>query len=312
MITRTGQVGGPRRWRLQLDEHKLGQQDEQAEFACQLVVRSINELNPHPSYVRHELSVSASQLSALAELGSLAIHQPIVISRSGIVVDGYARWELARLQGRQKILCLEYELTEEEALRWLIQTHHPLRGLNSYCRTLLALDLAPSLQEAARTNQRLGGKSKSSSNLTEAQKVDVRSKTAATAGVSSGNVSKGEEVSRSAPPGVQQALRSGEIRVHKAWQWRRLSPQEQQERLEESRSQKGTNLTSRRLIQKHAARLGSSQLVPPTLGELLKPLLPDRATALDSIVVSEIAAPGRIAYFTQDALSALRRGGAPT
>jgi len=84
-----------------------------------------------PSYVRHQLSVSASQLSALIELGSLAFHQPIVISRNGIVVDGYARWELAQRQGRRSILCLEYELTEEEALAWLIQTHRPLHGLNS-------------------------------------------------------------------------------------------------------------------------------------------------------------------------------------
>jgi hypothetical protein len=292
---------------LQLDEHQLRHQDEQAEFPCQLVVRSIDELNPHPSYVRHELSVSASQLSALIELGSLAFHQPIVISQNGIVVDGYARCELARLQGRQKILCLEYDLTEEEALHWLIQSHRPLRGLNSFCRTLLALDLAPSLQEAARTNQQIGGRSKGSSNLTEVQKIDVRSRIAAIAGVSTGNVAKGEEVSRSTPASVQQALRLGEIRVHKAWQWRHLSRQQQLESLEDYRSRKGTNQTSRRLIQRHVARLAPTQIILPSLGEVLKPLLPDRAAVLDSIVVSKIDAPGKIAYFTEDALRALER-----
>lgn len=267
----------------------------------------MDELRPHPSYVRHQLSVSASQLSALIELGGIAFHQPIVINGNGIVVDGYARWELARRQSRDTILCLEYDLTEEEALRWLIQTHRPLPGLNSYCRTLLALDLAPSLEEAARSNQQLGGRTKGSSNLTEAQKVDVRSKIAGTAGVSSGSVAKVGQVSKSAPPTVQHALKSGEIRVHKAWQSRHLSAEQQARKLEEYRSQRGTSRTSRRLIQKHVARLAPTQLIPPTLGELLKPLLPDRTAALDSIVVSEIDALGNIAYFSRDAILALRR-----
>jgi hypothetical protein len=292
---------------LLIDEQQLGKKDCGGDIPCQLAVRSLDELHPHPSYVRNQLSVSASQLSALIELGSLTFRTPIVVSRNGTVVDGYARLELARRQSRETILCLEYDLTEEEALRWLIQTHRPLRGLNSYCRTLLALDLAPSLQDAARTNQRLGGQIKGSSNLTEAQRVDVRSKTAAIAGVSSGNVAKVERVSKFAAPSVQDALKSSEIRVHKAWQWSRISPQQQLRKLEEYRSQKGTNQTSRRLIQKHVARLAPTQLIPPSLGELLKPLLPDRAVALDSIVVSEIDGLGKIAYFTKDALRALGR-----
>ena len=275
------------------------------DFPCQLIVRSLDELCAHPSYIRHKLSVSALQLSALTELGSLAFQQPIVISRNGTVVDGYARWELARRLGKATILCLAYDLTDDEALHWLIQSHRPLRGLNAFCRTLLAQDLAPSLRPAARANQRIGGQSKGSSNLTEAQKVNVRSKTATIAGVCSGNVAKVEEVSKSAPT-IQEALRLGEITVHKAWQWRRLSHQQQIEKFEEYRSQKGTNQTSRRLIRKHVVRKLPPQLIPPRLGDLLKPLLPDRQVVLDSILVSEIDAPGKIAYFTKEALVSLR------
>lgn len=289
------------------DEQQLREKDGQGDIPCQLVIRSLNDLCQHPSYVRHQLSVTASQLSALIELGSVAFQQPIVISRKGLIVDGYARCELARRQGRSTILCLEYDLTEEEALRWLIQTHRSSRGLNPYSRTLLALDLAPSFQEAARTNQRLGGQNKGSSNLTEAQKVDVRSEIANAAGVSAGNVTKTEQVSKAAPPSIQAALKSSEIRVHKAWQWKHLLPKEQMKKLEEYRSQKGTNQTSRRLIQKHVARLVPTHLTPLTLGTLLGPLLPDRATELHSIAVSEVDAPGKIAYFTKDALLALRR-----
>jgi hypothetical protein len=198
------------------------------------------------------------------------------------VVQGYARLELARRQGRQTILCLEYDLTDEEALRWLIQSHRPSRGLNSYSRVLLALDLEPSLQERARANQQAGGQSKGSSHLTEAHRRET------------------------AHPRVELAVRSGEISIHKGWQWSRFSPEQQSHHLEEYRNRKGTNQTSRRLIEKHVAKRSPTQLFPATLGSLLKTIVPDRSAALDSIVVTEVDAPGNIAYLTKDALSNLR------
>ena len=60
-------------------------------------------------------------------------------------------------------------------------SEHP-QGLNASDRAILALDLEPSLQEAAHANQQWGGKNsrtfKDTSGLTEAQAVDVRSKIA--------------------------------------------------------------------------------------------------------------------------------------
>lgn len=280
-----------------------GQEDG---IRSQLVTRPLHELRPHPSYAQHQLSVSASQLSSLAGLGRLAFREPIVITRNGIVVHGYARWELARRQGHPAILCLEYDLTDEEALRWLIQSHRPSRGLNSYGRVLLALDLEPSLQERARANQQAGGQSKGSSHLTEAHRIDVRSEIALIAGVSTGNVTKAKQLRETAHPRVKQAVRNGEISIHKAWQWSRSSPEQQARHLEEYQNRRGTNQTSRRLIKRHVARLSPTQLIPDTLGSLLKPIVPDRSAALDSIVITEVDAPGNIAYLTKDALSTLR------
>ena len=154
--------------------------------------------------------------------------------------------------------------------------------------------------------RREGGRSKGSSNLTEAQTVDVRSEIAAIACVSSGNVTKAKQVLRSADPMIQKAVKAGEISLHKAWQWSGLSPQEQTKNLEELRSRKGTNQTSRRLIQKHVARMSPRRLLPSTLSDVLKPLIPDGLAKLSSIVVSEIDAPGQIAYFTKEALQTLR------
>jgi hypothetical protein len=272
----------------------------------QLATCRLDELCPHPSYIRHGLSVSSSQLSAIIALGDLAFLDPIRITLNREVIDGYARLELARKQKRTASLCIEYDLNEEESLRWLIQTHLPSRGLNSYCRILLALDLEPSLQQQARANQRAGGQNKGSSNLTEAQRLDVRAQIATAAGASAGNVTKVKQLRKKIPPReVELALRTGEISIHKAWQWCHLSVQQQVKELAEDRSRRGTTQTSRRQIQRHIASLSANRLILPKLGDLLKPLVSDRAKELDSITFAEIDSPGNIAYFTKDALKIL-------
>jgi hypothetical protein len=245
-------------------------------------------------------------LSALAALGSLAFREPIVITRNCTIIDGYVRFQLAKQQRRETNLCIEYDLTEEEALRWLIQSHRPSGDFDAFSRVLLALDLEPYLQEAGRANQRIGGQNKGSSNLTEAQKVDVRSKIADDTGVSPGNVPKVKQLLKSAHPTIQQAIKADEISIHMAWQFSRLSAPQQLRELEEYRNRKGTNQTSRRLIQKHVARLSPNQLVPPKLSDLLKAFVPGGSAVLDSIFVSEIDAPGNIAYLTKSALRTLR------
>jgi hypothetical protein len=157
-----------------------------------LVTCNLDELQPHSSYARHQLRVPASKLSALAQRGDFAFQEPLVIARDRTIVDGYARWELARLQGRATLPCIEYELTEAEALHWLLQMHLRPDGLSAFSRILLALalELEPWFKEKARSNQRAGGQNKGSSKLTGADRLDCRSAIAAAAGVSVGNVSK--------------------------------------------------------------------------------------------------------------------------
>lgn len=161
------------------------------------------------------------------------------MSRTGIIIDGYARWELAQQQGRGTIACLAYYLSDDDALRWLVESHMPTKGMNGFRRSLLALDLEPSLQQGALANQRIGGQKKSSSNLTEAQRVDVRSEIAAIANISTGSLSKAKQVLTHTDPVIHDAAKSGEIRVHRTWQWRNLSQQLQLKTLEEFRSCKG-------------------------------------------------------------------------
>src|SRR4030095_16337467 len=103
-----------------------------------LVSCPLENLRPHPGYTRHKLSVPADCLAALTKLGDQMFSIPLVITKQGIIVDGYARWQLARQYGQSALPCIEYELSEDEALRYLVQLHRRSSGMNDYCRILLA------------------------------------------------------------------------------------------------------------------------------------------------------------------------------
>lgn len=290
------------------EQTQRGEGTGESVLPCRLVLRRLDDLRAHPSYIKHRLCTCPRQLNALAALGEHAFDQPIVVTKSGTIIDGYARWGLARQQSRTEILCLEYDLTEEEALRWIIRSHGPSQGMNGYCRSLLAQDLEPYVRENARSNQQLGGQIKGSSTLTEAQKIDVRSTIAAFAGVSSGSFAKAAYLFKFGDPVIQNAARLGEISVHKGWQWSRLPSKQQPKALEDHRSLHGVTRVSRKLIQRHIRRLAPERLIPLTLNCVVTPLIPDRQAVLDSILVTMIDAPGQIAYFTNDAMRSLTLG----
>jgi len=214
-------------------------------------------------------------LSALAERGDRAFLEPIMITQVRTILDGYARLELARLQGRATLSCIEYELTESEALHWLLQKHRRSNGLNAFSRILLALDLEAGFREKARSNQQAGGQNKGSSKLTEAEKLDVRSEIAAAAGVSVGNVSKVKRLTLTAHSQLLQALRSGEISIHRASLWCRESPERQREELRFYQSERGIKKTIRTLVSRHrrksppalpADQIAQLRAIEPKLG----------------------------------------------
>src|SRR5271163_1039072 len=162
----------------------------------------VGELRPHPGYLRHGITVPASRLSFLAGSEFPIDQEPLLVTKERTILDGHARWELARLRGISTLSCREYDLSEEEALLWLIRKHQRSDGLNAFCRILLALELEPWFKARARCNQQLGGQKKGSSNLSEADRLDVRSEIAAAAGVSTGNVSKVKQLASFAHPQV--------------------------------------------------------------------------------------------------------------
>jgi ParB-like chromosome segregation protein Spo0J len=259
----------------------------------QLVCWRVGDLRPHPSYARLGIKVPASRLNALLEMGEDAFLFPMMVTSSGIVIDGYARLEIARLHGRATVECIEYDISEEEALRRLLLCHRPSSGLPPFTRIAMARDLAKSLREKALRHQQAGGKSKGSSNLTEAEKVEVRKQIAAAAGVSVGTLSHALEVLKTGDPEILRALCNGEIKINRAWRWSKESLSCQRESLRRYRRHRGMERIAEKLVARQVKKLKSKRRLASrwknaTLGETigrLGSLAPEALGAVDVIFI---------------------------
>jgi len=229
--------------------------DASGEAVPRMVMRRTDALKPHPSLLKQDLSPTNERLLALEKHGDAIFEQPLLITQENLIVDGYARWRIARQKQRNTLLCQVCQLTEQEALQRILQTHRRPEWLNAFSRVQLALDLEPWFREKARANQSAGGKDKVSSKLTEDRRLDCRKQIAALAGVCAGNVTKVKQILDSA--GAQQliaTLRSGEIRVHRAWTLRKLSTRERESALGCQRFKKRSGERLRKLLSRNIPR----------------------------------------------------------
>ncbi len=267
-----------------------------------LISCPVGELRPHPSIARHRLPVDSFKLSALAERGDLAFCDPIVITRDRIVIDGYARWELAKRTGRLELSCIEHKLGLEEALGELIRTHGPSPGLTDFVRIELALDLEPYFQQKALMNQLAGGQGKGLSKLTIPQRVDTRRELARLAGVSSGNVRKVKSILTHACSLLLQAARKEEVSINLADKWCLEPEAQQQEYLRVMRIERGIKRKATNIVAAHLARVSSS--TPDR--EVIK--LSDLVGLLNetgSVEVEIVDAPGRTIFVTKELINSL-------
>ena len=277
------------------------------DLGAELVERPVDTLRPHPTYVRHHLTVPAAQLSALAAEGETVFDEPLQITHDGIVLGDYARLELARLRGRPTLLCISFYLTEEEALHRIIRRHGKANIVNDFTRILLALELEPWLKQSARLNQQVGGLKKGSSNLTEAERLDVRSEIAKLAGVCAANVSKVKKLLGDAKPELLQALREGEVSIHRASGWLG-TPEKQLEQLSLHQNLRGITKTIDFLLQRHRAAEPASngQFDVRRIGSALAALDDERRSA---VVVHEIQLFGQVLLLSRDLSKALKNHG---
>jgi hypothetical protein len=242
-----------------------------------------------------------SESSTLIDPVDLALLEPLMITQDGTILAGHAQLESARKQGLLSLSCIEYELTEAEALQWILRKQLPSKGLNAFSRILLALDLESWFREKARANQQAGGRSKVTSNLTEADRLDVRREIASAAGVSVGNVTKVKQLTAIAHGEVLQALLRSEISIHRAWLWSKESQYKQLAELRRCRDIRTTNKI-KRLISRHKPK-GETAAGDPC--GVIKRLGGLDSNDLATIRVAVVRGPAKAIFLTEDLLRSL-------
>jgi hypothetical protein len=267
-----------------------------------VTLRSVAGLHAHPAYAELKLTVTPAQLAILKRAGSIALKDPLLVTREGVIIDGHARKEYADRLGILTLPCVEIDADREESLRLILNKHRRSPGWNAYNRIRMASRLKVGFREQARLNQQAGGHLKGSSELTE---VSVRKSVADAADVCEGNVTKVDQLFNSDPE-VLDALAKGEIRIHRAWLWRRLSAHRQREQLRLYRLKRGLTHPSKILAFKHRANNRSTfsraSLSVADLEHLLEQLLSMQSgdCESDSIAIGVIKFPGKAALLTTE------------
>src|SRR5271157_3480054 len=218
------------------------------------VVHSPENLHLHRALVELDLIDAVDELNEAARLKDESTAHPILITTNGNILAGFGRWRLAVLEGRHEVHCIEYPISEEESLQFILKHHKPRRGWNPFVRIRLALTLEPNLQVRALDNMRAGGQYKGSASLPEAQHLDVRHQIADAAGVGTRNVSNVKTILKIAHPRVIAALQEGTLTINGAMQLCKFPKAEQLEHYIRHSEDHETNKVIRQSIARQIGR----------------------------------------------------------
>jgi hypothetical protein len=192
-----------------------------------LVMRKVSELKPLPGLEVANIVIPESAVREISRYPTALWQEPVTITQSGEVADRYDIWELAKRQKRETILCLVRELTSEQATRLMLQAQSRRTCIKPYFRIKVALALVSGLRAQGKLNQQAGGQTKGLSKLTEASRVDTRRSVASLAGVGTTQVTKVQQLEKSAIIEVKEALASSQITIHAAWKLSKEEPRNQ-------------------------------------------------------------------------------------
>ena len=153
------------------------------------VSRLPGQLRPHR--VLDEIGwTDLDELNEAARRKLQSVREPILITKNETILCGLGSWQLALFEGRQQIPCIQYDIDENESLQFILAIHRTRRRWNSFVAIRLALKLEPYFQQKAVENMRAGGRYKGSTNLSKADRIEVRQEVANAAGSGVGNVDK--------------------------------------------------------------------------------------------------------------------------
>lgn len=208
-------------------------------------------LRPHARY--HEVwgPIASTRISRVSRQTGLIV-EPLVTTTDGEILDGHARWHVAKERGQSSLKCLVLDVNPQEAIEIVIQRHRAADGLNAYARVMLALRLEPLLRKKiAPSKETIVDSQRRSSNLTKREARDVRQDIARIACVSTGNVTKVKQLLAAVVPEIQYRLLCGDVSIHRAWQWRSLSKKAQRDVLSAHLNRRGIKAAIRELVKKH-------------------------------------------------------------
>ncbi len=226
------------------------------------------ELHPHPTLERYGIAALQAEHNKIATQDDSLSQATIEITTSRTILDGFAQWKSALGAKCSRILCIEYSLTDEQALEWLLRRHRRRNGWNSYCRILTALQLEPKFKQEALANQIAGGQKKGLSNLTKGAEMHVRLKLAERADVCEAYIDYVKQLKGEAHADILQALERGEVSIYWAWTLRKLSKPEQRNVLEDRRVHKAVRLALHRHRKRQTVSIDRNRVLP-ALGALL-------------------------------------------
>jgi hypothetical protein len=212
------------------------------------VKRCPEQLRLHPELQELGWLGLIDELNDAARAKDPSVLETVLITTNGTILAGFGSWQLALLEGRREIHCIEYPLSETESLPFILTHHQPRRGWNAFVRIRLALTRTPYFQQRALDNMRAGGRYKGSANLPEAQHIDVRQQIAGIAGVGARSVSNVKLILDRAHPRLKDALRDGRLTINRAIQFCKLTQAEQLEQFTRYAEERETSKLVRRSL----------------------------------------------------------------
>jgi hypothetical protein len=264
-------------------------------------VRFPGALCLHPAF--NNLNLSGWLINSELHGKPQDIHEPVLITREGIILGGFAEWHAAICAGQPEINCVEFELDADEALQLILALHRPRTAWNDFTRTELALEQERYFQSKARANQIAGGKLKGLANLPKAQPIDVREEIADIAGVSPRTVGNVKMILKRAHPSVIEALHNGTITINAALEICKFDTTRQVEELARFLAKRANTKTYHEYIDK----LQVDQL-SANLGAFLTKLQQFEATKPGSLEVRPGTGKKTVIILGRDHLNTLAEG----
>jgi hypothetical protein len=107
------------------------------------VVRPPGQLRLHRALEELDWIGVIDEFNDVARLTNPSVSEPILITTNGTILAGFGSWRSAVLDRRQEINCIEYPLSEDQSLQFILIHHQTRRGWNDFVRIRLALTLEP-------------------------------------------------------------------------------------------------------------------------------------------------------------------------